>query len=87
MQRYGELLTGKPLYRMLGFASGETFRVANKRGNVPLPIFQLANRRGYFALTRDVAAWLKGQRDDAVEARKRATQAARETPFPEEDSA
>lgn len=42
----------------LGHASAASLRQARKRGQVTVPIFTLPKRRGFFALTRDVAEWL-----------------------------
>lgn len=60
--RYGELMTGIPLYRSLGFQSSEAFRQAKKRKTVPIRTFRLPQRRGHFALTRDIASWLSAKR-------------------------
>ncbi len=63
----GPLLFGKPLYTALGFSSPEAFRQALSRKTVPVEIFSLPNRRGRFALSRDIAKWLAEER---VKARK-----------------
>lgn len=60
--QHGPLLSGPPLYRALGLPSAAAFRQAASRGQLPVPIFTIPNRRGRFALTRDVAAWLAGLR-------------------------
>jgi hypothetical protein len=62
LERYGEMLTGKTLYRALGFSSVASFRHAVRRGAVPVPVFQQEARRGYFASTRDVALWISSKR-------------------------
>ena len=38
---------------------------------VPVPIFRIDNRRGSFALTRDVALWLSRKRAQAIPAAER----------------
>lgn len=58
LARHGELMTGEPLRRALGFASERSFLRAARCKNLPVPIFELAGRRGRFARTRDVAQWL-----------------------------
>lgn len=52
------MLGGAALYRALGFPTAAAMRQAVSRGRVPVPLFDIENRRGRFALTRDVALWL-----------------------------
>lgn len=59
--RWGPVIGGEPLATALGFPSLGAFRRALSRGNVGVPVFQIEGRRGRFALTRDVAAWLARQ--------------------------
>lgn len=56
--KYGELIGGKGLWKMLGYPSAEAFRQAYIRNVVPVHVFYIPNRRGKFALVRDVTAWL-----------------------------
>lgn len=58
----GPLLFGNQLYAALGFNSHDAFRQALSRKTVPVEIFTLPNRRGRFALSRDVARWLAAER-------------------------
>lgn len=53
------LLCGKALRLSLGFSSGEGFRSAVREGRVPVPLFKIPGRQGWFALESDVAAWLR----------------------------
>ena len=53
------LLSGKALRLALGFGSGEGFRVAVREGRVPVPLFKLPGRQGWFCLEADVLAWLR----------------------------
>jgi len=55
---HGPLLGGPKLVAALGHANAASLRQARKRGRVAVPIFTLPKRRGFFALTRDVADWL-----------------------------
>ncbi|EQD47073.1 hypothetical protein B2A_08594, partial [mine drainage metagenome] len=56
---YGSpLIGGEDLRRVLGYASREAMRQAISRGTIPVPVFDVPNRRGKFALTRDVSSWL-----------------------------
>lgn len=65
--QHGPLLSGPPLYRALGLPSAAAFRQAASRGQLPVPVFTIPNRRGRFALTRDVAAWLANLRPPVAE--------------------
>lgn len=62
MDQYGPLLTGEALIRSLGYPSLAALRQAVARGKAPVPILQLKDRRGKFALAKDVAYWLAEQR-------------------------
>lgn len=55
---HGPLLGGPKLIAALGLTSSASLRQARRRGRVPVPLFTLPKRRGFFALTRDVAIWL-----------------------------
>lgn len=57
-ERHGPMLGGAALCRALGFPTAAAMRQAVSRGRVPVPLFDIENRRGRFALTRDVAMWL-----------------------------
>ncbi len=59
---YGPVLTGSALQKALGYRSGDAFRQAVCRNSVPVPLFCIANRRGKFALAKEVASWLAQQR-------------------------
>jgi hypothetical protein len=56
--REGELITGEPLRKSLGFTSERSFSRAVQTGQCPVSVFALPGRRGRFARTRDVARWL-----------------------------
>lgn len=56
--RHGAVLGGAALYRSLGFPTAAAMRQAFSRGKVPVPVFEIPDRRGRFARTRDVAQWL-----------------------------
>lgn len=62
----GPMMTGEALRAALGYSSQEAFRQAYARNLIPIPVFTLERRRGKFALTKDVAAWLASQRERAV---------------------
>jgi hypothetical protein len=65
-EQHGPMMTGEALWIALGYPSKEAFRQAFVRKTTPIPIFTLERRRGKFALTKDVAAWLALQRARAV---------------------
>ena len=60
----GPLLFGEKLYSALGFPSSAAFRQALSRRYISIEIFSLPNRRGKFALSRDVAKFLARQAID-----------------------
>jgi hypothetical protein len=60
--RYGVMLGSNALWRELAFRSPVAFRVALSRGMIGVPFFTLPNRRGRFALAKDIAAWIANQR-------------------------
>jgi hypothetical protein len=59
--RYGPLIGGKDLQKVLGYRNGDTYRQAVFRKTVPIKTFEIDNRRGRFALTTDIANWLTQQ--------------------------
>ncbi len=63
LKHYGPILTGDLLRKALGYPSMDAVRQAVARGTIPIPIFPLKNRRGKFALVKDVANWLADQRN------------------------
>jgi hypothetical protein len=63
--KYGPILGGDDLRKCLGYPSMMALRQAISRGMVPITVFTPKNRRGKFALTKDVARWLVEERDRA----------------------
>ncbi len=64
--RYGPLIANDALRIALGYQSMEAFRQAMSRKTVPVPVFAFENRRGKYALVKDVAFWLASQREAAA---------------------
>lgn len=62
LSHYGPLLGSRELWRVLGYSSPASFRQAKFRNQLPVKIFEIEGRRGSFALTIEVAAWLATQR-------------------------
>lgn len=61
LDRYGPTLGGKELYAALGFRSYGAFHRSKQLGELGINVFTLPGRRGWFALTTEVAAWLTKQ--------------------------
>lgn len=56
--RYGQVIGGETLSKVLGFSSTAAMKQALKRETLLIPTFFIMGRRGRFALTADVAVWL-----------------------------
>lgn len=56
--QHGELMNAEALTRLLQIGSARTFRRAALSGRLPVSVFRIPGRRGWFARTRDIAAWL-----------------------------
>lgn len=52
------VVTGDDLMKALGYKTSDAFRQAIARGTLPVNVFTIEKRRGKFALTADIAAWL-----------------------------
>jgi hypothetical protein len=61
VSRYGYLIGGDDLWRLLAFSSAEAFKKAKQRNAVPVEVFHIEGRRTRFARTADVATWLETQ--------------------------
>jgi hypothetical protein len=55
---HGELMSTSALTTLLKFGSARSFRRAAGQGHLPFAAFRIDGRRGWFARTVDVAAWL-----------------------------
>ncbi|RDS83902.1 hypothetical protein DWU98_04525 [Dyella monticola] len=64
LQRYGPLVGQDDLRQALGYPTMDAFRQAYVRGLVPIPVFPLPNRRGKYALVKDLAGWLATLRQE-----------------------
>jgi hypothetical protein len=67
IKQYGPMLSGESLRNALGYPSMDALRQAYSRGRIPVPIFPIENRRGKYALSKDVARWLAELRANARE--------------------
>ena len=66
MNQYGPILRGRELHNALGFDSAQSFLRAKRLKQLQVNVFPLPGRRGYFALTMDVAGWLEKCGRDAA---------------------
>ena len=64
LAEYGPLLSGDVLVNALGFPTSAAFWQARRCGRVQVRTFRIEGRRGTFALTSDVAAWLLAAADN-----------------------
>jgi len=64
LNQYGPIVGGTDLYAALGFKSYPAFYRSMKRGELGVPVFTLPGRRGWFALTAEVASWLEERRSE-----------------------
>lgn len=69
-QEFGHLICNQDLSLLLGFSNIGSFRQALKRGQIPVPIFTLENKRGKYALTKDIALYLAERRFLAISSNK-----------------
>lgn len=60
--RYGPVLTGDVLIQALGYISKDAFRQSVIRRTVGVQLFELDNRRGKYALTKEVENYLAQKR-------------------------
>ena len=58
LERFGPLLSGRPLWQALGYHSAQAFQKAARRGVLPVHTFRIEYRRGLFAYSAEVARWL-----------------------------
>jgi len=66
LEKYGPMVGGATLCKVLGYPSAAALRQALSRGLISVPVFEIQNRRGRFALTQDVVAWLSQCRSTAL---------------------
>ena len=53
------LLASRELQALFRFGSARSFRRAASRGQIPIPVFRLAGRHGWFARLSDAQQWLQ----------------------------
>ena len=59
LQLYGSpLITGEDLQKAMGYRTIDALRQAILRKTIPVDVFTIKNRRGKYALIKDIACWL-----------------------------
>ncbi len=53
------ILSAADTARIMGFQSSEALNKARQAGRLPIPMFQIPGRRGWFAARHLVKAWLE----------------------------
>lgn len=66
IETYGPMLGGRNLYSALGFKTYSAFYRSMQRNEIGVKIFNLPGRRGWFALTTDIADWLEAQSNGVI---------------------
>lgn len=66
VSRYGPLVGGHDLRKLLGFRTAAAMQRAVRQGLMRAPVFHLEGRRGLFAITSEIAEWLLQERAKAL---------------------
>jgi len=66
LKEFGPLMGGEDLRRALGYRSAPAFARAARLNVLGIAVFEIPGRRGKFAMTEDVATWLKGLRQQSA---------------------
>ncbi|GLQ50057.1 hypothetical protein GCM10010872_15060 [Dyella flava] len=79
LKAHGWILSAATTAKLLGFPSTDALRMARTHGRLPIDMFLIEGRRGWFASSADVATWLDRttrtvprQRAEEKEVRKKA---------------
>lgn len=59
LREHGPILPAVVAAKVLGFKSADALRQARLRQKLPIPMFTIEGRRGWFASTAVVAAWIE----------------------------
>lgn len=59
LREYGPLLSSSQAAKLLGYRNSEALRQARIGHRLPVPMFRISNRRGWFAATEVVARWIE----------------------------
>lgn len=69
MREHGPLLSASVVAKLLGFKNPDGLRQARYRQRLPVPMFTIEGRRGWYASTETVAAWIDRTVSQGVETR------------------
>ncbi|MBS0217671.1 MAG: hypothetical protein JSR63_05765 [Proteobacteria bacterium] len=58
LAKHGELMNSQALATFFKFGSDRSFRRSAEQGTLPVRVFRIQGRKGWFARTVDVAQWL-----------------------------
>jgi hypothetical protein len=61
IREFGAIVSAPDAAKLLGYRSTEALRQARHRCRLPVPMFKIPGRRGWFAAATAVAAWLDTQ--------------------------
>lgn len=59
LREFGPLLTSSQAAKLLGYRNAEALRQARLRQRLPVRMFKIPNRRGWFTATEAVARWVE----------------------------
>jgi hypothetical protein len=59
LQEHGPVLSAGATAKLMGFRSVDALRQARRSNRLPVQMFMIEGRRGWFSSTQDVAAWLE----------------------------
>ncbi len=76
VKSHGFILSAGVTAKALGFASTDALRFARAGGRLPIQMFPVAGRRGWFASAEDVAKWLD---ETTIASRKSAPKKSKST--------
>ncbi|WP_445147253.1 hypothetical protein [Dyella sp. Tek66A03] len=60
-EEYGAILDSSTTAKVLGFKSTSALQQARRGSRLPIPMFQIPGRRGWYSHTKSVGAWLDEQ--------------------------
>lgn len=63
----GPVIGGAKLASALGYRTTDAFGKAARGKRLPIPTFEIAGRRGRYAMTQDLANWLWATRNASVD--------------------
>jgi hypothetical protein len=68
LEDWGHIVGSAGLRQALGYPTQAALRAAITRGVLPVKVFEIEGRKGWYALAHDLAAWLAAQGTDPAPA-------------------